>query len=140
MFKIMRILYNLNKLDVIVVSVIVIIFGFLITIDYPLDQSEHELVAWSQKATNKDAKGRIIKNPELAERGHLNLFCGYYAVPNLSKYKNMSNITRPYKNKISETTKILDMIQKFSFASGGNAVDTTANLVATESEIAGCQD
>ena len=33
-----------------------------------------------------------------------------------------------------------DMIQKFSFASGGNAVDTTANLVATESEIAGCQD
>ena len=33
-----------------------------------------------------------------------------------------------------------NMIQKFSFASGGNAVDTTANLVATESEIAGCQD
>jgi len=72
---------------------------------------------WSHKdgwklATNKDAKGRIITNPELAERGHLNLFCGYYAVPNLSKYKNMSNITRPYKNKISETTKILDMINE----------------------------
>ena len=33
-----------------------------------------------------------------------------------------------------------NMIQKFSFASGGNAVDTTANLIATESEIAGCQD
>ena len=33
-----------------------------------------------------------------------------------------------------------DMIQKFSFESGGNAVDTTANLVATESEIHGCQD
>ena len=70
---------------------------------------------WSHKdgwklATNKDAKGRIIKNPELAERGHLDLFCGYYAVPNLSKYKNMSNITRPYKNKISETQKILNII------------------------------
>ena len=72
---------------------------------------------WSHKdgwklATNKDAKGRIIKNPELAERGHLDLFCGYYAVPNLSKYKNMSNITRPYKNKISETQKILNIIKK----------------------------
>ena len=33
-----------------------------------------------------------------------------------------------------------NMIQKFSFASGGNAVDTGADLVATESEIAGCQD
>ena len=68
---------------------------------------------WSHKdgwklATNKDSKGRIITNPELAERDHLDLFCGYYVVPNLSKYKNMSNITRPYKNKISETTKILD--------------------------------
>ena len=27
-----------------------------------------------KKATNKDAKGRLIKNPELAERGHLNFF------------------------------------------------------------------
>jgi hypothetical protein len=74
---------------------------------------------WSHKdgwklATNKDSKGRIITNPELAERGHLDLFCGYYVVPNLSKYKNMSNITRPYKNKISETTKILDMINEHS--------------------------
>tara|TARA_Y100001970_G_scaffold243654_1_gene309106 strand:+ start:137 stop:298 length:162 start_codon:yes stop_codon:yes gene_type:complete len=42
--------------------------------------------------------------------GNLDLFCGYYAVPNLSKYKNMSNITRPYKNKISETQKILNII------------------------------
>ena len=33
-----------------------------------------------------------------------------------------------------------NMIQKFSFASGGNAADTGADLVATESEIAGCQD
>ena len=33
-----------------------------------------------------------------------------------------------------------DMIQKFSFASGGNAVDTTANLIATISEVAGLQD
>ena len=55
MFKIMRILYNLNKLHVIVVSVIAIIFGFLITIDNPLDQSEHELVTWIQTTTNKDA-------------------------------------------------------------------------------------
>ena len=74
---------------------------------------------WSHKdgwklATNKDSKGRIITNPELAERDHLDLFCGYYVVPNLSKYKNMSNITRPYKNKISETTKILDMINEHS--------------------------
>ena len=55
MFIIVRILYNFNKLHVIVVSVIVILFGFLITIDNPLDQSEHELVAWIQTATNKDA-------------------------------------------------------------------------------------
>ena len=51
----MRILYKFNKLHVIVVSVIVIFFGFLITIDNPLDQSEHELVAWIQTTTHKDA-------------------------------------------------------------------------------------
>ena len=55
MFIIVKILYNLNKLHVIVVLVIVIIIGYLITIDNPLDQSEHELVAWIQTATNKDA-------------------------------------------------------------------------------------
>lgn len=55
MFKIMRIMYNLNNLHVIVVLVIVIFFGFLITIDNPLDQSEQELVTWIQTTTNKDA-------------------------------------------------------------------------------------
>ena len=61
MFKIMRIMYNLNNLHVIVVAVIVIFFGFLITIDNPLDQSEQELVTWIQTTTNKDAVyiGRI---------------------------------------------------------------------------------
>jgi hypothetical protein len=67
---------------------------------------------WSHKdgwklATNKDAKGKLIKSPETANRGYYNLFCGYYAVPNLDKLKNMSNITKPYKNKISETQKVL---------------------------------
>ena len=61
MYIIVRILYNFNKLHVISVSVIVILFGFLITIDNPLDQSEHELVAWIQTATNKDA---IFFGPE----------------------------------------------------------------------------
>ena len=51
----MRNLCNINKLQVIVVSVIVIVFGFLITIDNPLDKSENLLVAWIQKTTNKDA-------------------------------------------------------------------------------------
>ena len=51
----MRNLCNINKLQVIVVSVIVIVFGFLITIDNPLDKSENLLVAWIQTTTNKDA-------------------------------------------------------------------------------------
>jgi len=51
----MRIMYNLNKLHVIVVSVIVIFLGFLITIENPLDQSEHELVTWIKQTTDKDA-------------------------------------------------------------------------------------
>ena len=64
---------------------------------------------WSHKdgfkrATNKDAKGRLIKDPKDAARGHLDVFCGYYAFPNNSKYKRMSNQTRKskkYKNKVS---------------------------------------
>ena len=84
---------------------------------------------WSHKdgwklATNKDAKGRIIKNPETADRGNLDLFCGYYAVPNLSKYKNMSNMTRPYKNKVSETQKILNMIKKNELHKAKKGVST----------------
>ena len=72
---------------------------------------------WSHKdgwklATNKDAKGKLIRSPETANRGYYNIFCGYYAVPNLDKLKNMSNITKPYKNKISETQKVLNMINK----------------------------
>lgn len=70
---------------------------------------------WSHKdgrkmATNKDYKGRLIKNPELAVKVNLDVFCGYYAVPNLSKYKHMSNLTIPYNNHISETQKIINLI------------------------------
>lgn len=40
---------------------------------------------WSHKdgwklATNKDAKGKLIRSPETANRGYYNIFCGYYAV------------------------------------------------------------
>ena len=45
----------------------------------------------SKKATNKDAKRRLIIDPEKADRGRYNKFCGYFMVPNSSKYKRMSN-------------------------------------------------
>ena len=75
---------------------------------------------WSHKdgfkhATNKDAKGRIIKDPELADRGHLDIFCGYYAVPNDQKNKNYSNKTRKskkYPNKISAYDRMCSDIKK----------------------------
>ncbi len=65
---------------------------------------------WSHKdgcklATNKDAKGRIIKNPELAETGHLDLLCGYYAVPNLSKYKKCQILQNLIKIKYVKQQK-----------------------------------
>ncbi len=63
-----------------------------------------------KKATNKDAKGRLIKDPKYAERGHLDIFCGYYMVPNNSKLKHMSNDTRKskkYPSRISEIKKII---------------------------------
>ena len=45
---------------------------------------------WSHKdgwrlATNKDLKGRLIHDPELADRGKYTVYCGEYAVPNLNK-------------------------------------------------------
>jgi len=47
---------------------------------------------WSHKhgwrlATNKDLKGRLIRDPELADKGPYTMYCGTYAVPNLAKYK-----------------------------------------------------
>ena len=34
-----------------------------------------------RKATNKDAKGRLIKDPKKADRGKYKTFCGYYIAP-----------------------------------------------------------
>jgi len=33
-----------------------------------------------RKATNKDAKGRLIKDPKKCDRGKFTIFCGYYMV------------------------------------------------------------
>ena len=63
-----------------------------------------------RKATNKDSKKRIIKDPFLADRGIYKLFCGYFSVPNEAKYKNMSNLTRhskKYSNKVSKVSELL---------------------------------
>jgi len=70
---------------------------------------------WSHKdgfkhATNIDANRHIINNPETAARGHLDVFCGYYAVPNNTKDKNYSNKTRKskkYPNKMSAYDQML---------------------------------
>lgn len=48
---------------------------------------------WSNKngwriATNKDLKGKLIRNPDLADKGKYTVYCGDYAVPNKSKYKH----------------------------------------------------
>ena len=69
---------------------------------------------WSHKdgwrlATNKDFKGKLIKNPETANKGKSYSFCGYYMVPNSSKHKNMSNRIKK-KNKKSENYDVLNMI------------------------------
>ena len=75
---------------------------------------------WSHKdgalnATNKDRKGRIIRDPETSEqlrKGGRYRFCGFFAVPNSSKHKNMSSISRPYKDNISEVQKIINEIKQ----------------------------
>jgi hypothetical protein len=33
-----------------------------------------------RKATNKDARGRLIKDPRTCDRGAFTIFCGYYIV------------------------------------------------------------
>jgi hypothetical protein len=63
-----------------------------------------------KKATNKDSKRRIIKDPLFADRGKYKIFCGYFSVPNEAKYKHMSNLTRyskKYSNKISKVRELL---------------------------------
>lgn len=63
-----------------------------------------------KKATNKDCKRRIIKDPFIANRGDYKIFCGYFSVPNEDKYKNMSNLTRnskKYSHKVSKVSELL---------------------------------
>lgn len=75
---------------------------------------------WSHKdgetnATNKDRKGRIIRDPETSEqlrKGGRYRFCGFFAVPISSKYKKMSSISRPYKDNISEVQKMINEIKQ----------------------------
>ena len=45
---------------------------------------------WS-KATNKDFSGSLIHNPTKCNRGHYDLFVGYYMVPINPRLKNMAN-------------------------------------------------
>jgi hypothetical protein len=54
---------------------------------------------WSNKdgwkiATNKDLKGRLIRHPDLADKGKYTIYCGDYAVPNKSKYKHTLTVFR----------------------------------------------
>jgi hypothetical protein len=49
---------------------------------------------WSHKhgwrlARNDDLKNRLIHNPKLADKGKYTVYCGTYAVPIDSKYKNI---------------------------------------------------
>ena len=66
-------------------------------------------VGW-RKATNKDADGRIIRNPETANRGMYDVFCAYFMVPNSSNYKNYSATTK-YKNYKSGAEIIKELVK-----------------------------
>lgn len=50
-----------------------------------------------RKATNKDNKGRLIRDPDMSDRGRYINLCGYFMVPISKKLKNMANITVKYK-------------------------------------------
>ena len=53
-----------------------------------------------RKATNKDNKGRIIRDPDTADRGKYINHCGFFMVPISEDLKDMSNITVKYKDWI----------------------------------------
>ena len=44
-----------------------------------------------RKVTNKDFLGRIIRNPEIANKKYPYIFCGYFCIPNDPNKKYMSN-------------------------------------------------
>ena len=51
---------------------------------------------WSHKnggniARNTDESGKLIHDPEKADRGRYSVFCGFYTVPNDSQFKRMSS-------------------------------------------------
>jgi hypothetical protein len=51
---------------------------------------------WSHKnggnvARNTDESGNLIRDPEKADRGRYNVFCGFYTLPNDSHFKRMSS-------------------------------------------------
>ena len=69
---------------------------------------------WSHKmgsnaVTNKDASGKVIRDPQFADRGRYTIFCGYYMVPNKKSLKRMSNKTRRKNNHISRAEKVANM-------------------------------
>jgi hypothetical protein len=73
---------------------------------------------WSHKngcdnATNKDDKGQLITDPEKAHLSNSEsiIFCGYLAVPNSRKNKNISNITRTSRGTISGAQYIYDTVR-----------------------------
>ena len=59
-----------------------------------------------RKATNKDNKGRIIRDPDTADRGKYINHCGFFMVPISEDLKDMSNITVKYKDWIKNDNRI----------------------------------
>jgi len=59
---------------------------------------------WSHKhggniAKNIDESGKIIKNPEKADRGRYKIFCGYFIVPNDNKNRRMGDKIKFYRER-----------------------------------------
>ena len=68
-------------------------------------------VGW-RKATNKDYDGRLIRDPETANRGIYDIFCGYFMIPNSNSCKeNISPKTKKYKNNKSGAEIIKELIK-----------------------------
>ena len=66
---------------------------------------------WSHKdgatpATNKDAKGKLIKDPKIASRKYQKCdytkYCGYFCIPKSSRKKNMRHRNKSKKIKVKK--------------------------------------
>ena len=134
---------------------------------YPGDTYNNQLEKWSYASDGNSTDVGDMTNPNRCQGGLSTTSDGYRtgggdtkvdiidkvnfeSGGNMTDVGNLVGVWAWHSNSASTTHGYIaggyagspesDMIQKFSFASGGDAVDTTANLVATESEIAGCQD